>query len=72
LSLNLEEISQLILDMENETKAIKDELYKICWFMRGGVTISEAYLMDYDDRKIVGKIIENNLETTKTSGLPFF
>jgi len=58
--------------MENETKAIKDELYKICWFMRGGVTISEAYLMDYDDRKIVGKIIENNLETTKTSGLPFF
>ena len=72
MSLDLEGINRLVLDMENETKAIKDELYKICWFMRGGITISEAYLMDYDDRKIVGKIIESNLETTKTSGLPFF
>jgi len=72
LSLDLEEINQLVLDMENDSKALKDELYKICWFMRGGVTISEAYNMDIDDRKIIGNIIESNLETTQKSGMPFF
>lgn len=72
MSLDLEEINQLVLDMENDSKALKDELYKICWFMRGGVTISEAYNMDIDDRKIIGNIIESNLETTQKSGMPFF
>ena len=58
--------------MEGEIKAIKEDLLRICWFMRGGVTLSEAYDLDHKDREIIGKIIESNLETTKTSGLPFF
>ena len=72
MSLSLEEIDQLSQDLEKETKAIKDELFRICWFMRGGVTITEAYQLDYQDRSVIGKIIESNLETTKESGLPFF
>lgn len=58
--------------MEGEVKAIKDELFKLCWFMRGGITIEQAYMLDLDERKIIGKIIESNLETTQKSGLPFF
>jgi hypothetical protein len=58
--------------MEGEVKAIKDELFKLCWFMRGGVTIEQAYMLDLDERKIIGKIVESNLETTQKSGLPFF
>ena len=58
--------------METEVKALKDDLFRICWFMRGSVTISEAYNLDHTDREIIGKIIESNLETTKSSGLPFF
>jgi hypothetical protein len=58
--------------MEREIEAIKEDLYKICWYMRGGVTISEVLEMDYRDRVIIGRIIEENLETTKNSGLPFF
>lgn len=58
--------------MEKETKAIKEEILKICWFMRGGVTLNEAYLLDFNDREIISGIIKENLETTKTSGLPFF
>jgi len=72
LSLSLNEIDQLSQDLEKETKAIKDELFRICWFMRGGVTITEAYQLDYQDRSVISKIIESNLETTKESGLPFF
>lgn len=58
--------------MEGEVKALKDELFKICWFMRGGITIEQAYMLDIDERKIISKIIEGNLETTQKSGLPFF
>jgi hypothetical protein len=29
-------------------------------------------MLSYEDRVIIGKIIERNLETTKESGLPFF
>jgi hypothetical protein len=70
--MDLEQINQLVQDMETETKAIKADLLKLCWFMRGGVTISEAYELDLQDREVIGKIIESNLETTKTTGLPFF
>jgi hypothetical protein len=68
----MDQIDQLSKSMENESKAIKDELFKFCWYMRGGMTISEAYLLSIEDREIIGKIISDNLETTKKSGLPFF
>lgn len=70
--LSLDEINQLVKDMENETRAVKEDLFRICWFMRGGVTITEAYELDLQDREAISKIIESNLETTKESGLPFF
>lgn len=72
LYLDIEEIKKFLEQYDRDTKAIKDELFRICWFMRGGVTIAEAYMLSSEDRNIIGKIIESNLETTKESGLPFF
>jgi hypothetical protein len=40
--------------------------------MRGGVSYSEAHEMTIEERTLVGKLIKDNLETTKESGLPFF
>lgn len=40
--------------------------------MRGGVTMSEAYELDIEDRKLIGQLVKDNLETTKKSGMPFF
>ena len=40
--------------------------------MRGGLTLSEAYETTPEDREVIAKLIEENLETTKESGLPFF
>lgn len=62
----------LVDKMENETKALKQELFKMCWFMRGGLTMSEAYQLDHTDREIIGALIKENLEITKESGMPFF
>lgn len=70
--MDLEQINQLVQDMENETKAIKDEIFRLCWYMRGGLSLTEAYEMDIGDREIIAKIVESNLEITKSSGMPYF
>jgi hypothetical protein len=71
LSLDLEGINALVVDYDRETKALKDELYRMCWYMRG-MPPSEAFMLSFEDREIIGKIIEKNLEITKESGQPFF
>ncbi len=42
------------------------------WYMRGGLTYTEAMNLSHSEREIVSDIIKENLETTKKSGLPFF
>jgi hypothetical protein len=40
--------------------------------MRGGLTIEEAWQLDWDSRIAISDLIKSNLETTKDTGLPFF
>jgi len=72
LTWSLDEILAEAKKLEKEQSALREELLKICWYMRGGVTLDEAYAMSYQDRSIVGDIVKDNMETTKKSGLPFF
>jgi hypothetical protein len=65
-------IEKLVKQYESDTKAIKDELMRICWFMRGSVSYFDSLMLDVEEREIIGKIIKDNLETTKESGMPFF
>lgn len=58
--------------MDREAEAIKNDTLKICWFMRGGLTYTEAMLISPGEREMIGKLVKENLETTKKSGLPFF
>jgi len=58
--------------MDREVEAIKRSLYQMCWYMRGGITIEQLYMLEPIDRTIISNIIKENLETTKESGLPFF
>ena len=39
--------------------------------MRGGVNLNQLYQLDSKDRLIIGKIIEENLEITKNTGIAF-
>ncbi len=58
--------------MEKEIEAIKEELFRCSWFMRGGISLDQLLSVDRKDIEIVQKIIKQNLETAKESGLPFF
>ena len=42
------------------------------WYMRGGVTYEDVLNMSSDEREEIKKIIDNNMEVTKKSQLPFF
>jgi hypothetical protein len=72
LTLSHEQVIAWLDRMDRESKAIKEDLISMCWFMRGSITYDDAMLLSNEDRKIITKIIEKNLETTKKSGLPFF
>ena len=72
MSLDNESIVALINSYDKDSKALKKTLLKMCWFMRGGLTLEEVYTLGYQDREIINKIIEENLETTKETKLPFF
>lgn len=51
---------------------MKLELSKLCWYMRGGLSLEEAYWTSPEDREVMGKLIEENIETTKKTQMPFF
>ena len=59
-------------DFDNQTKNLKLELMKVCWFMRGGMSWNEALVLSPDEREIVSQLVKENMETTKKSGQPFF
>jgi|TARA_B100000809_G_scaffold160588_1_gene157981 hypothetical protein len=67
-----DDVIGLINDYEKEVGAIKQELFKLVWYMRGGVSLNEMYNSSQKDRKIIMDLISDNLKTTKDSGMPFF
>ena len=70
--MDLDEILAEVDRLDKESKALKLDLLKLCWYMRGGITIDEAFSMSVEDREIVGELVKENLETTKKTGMPFF
>lgn len=72
MTLNSDEISQLVDRMEKEVKNIRREILKICWYMRGGLSYEEAMNLGFQERDIISGIINENLETTKKTQMPFF
>lgn len=72
LTLTMEEINSVVEELDSESKALKKELFKMAWFMRGSLSIDEAYMLDYHDRTIISEVIKENLETTKETRMPFF
>jgi hypothetical protein len=69
--MSLPEILRLTEKMDKEAKALKKDILKMCWYMRG-LSYSEAMHLSWEERELVSEIIKENLDTTKKTGLPFF
>ena len=72
MTLSNDEIVDLLEKMEKESKAMRDNVLRLCWYMRGSIDYSDGMLLSRIDREIINNIIKDNLETTKKSQLPFF
>ena len=44
----------------------------MAWYMRGGISYDQVLQLSVSERKIISDIVNENMETTKKSGLPFF
>jgi len=58
--------------MDREINDIRMEALRMSWYMRGGLTYETAMQLSVSERKLIGQIIKENMETTKKSGMPFF
>jgi hypothetical protein len=58
--------------MEKEAMDIRQEALKMSWYMRGGLSYEQALQLSTAERKLIGDLVKDHLETTKKSGLPFF
>ena len=72
LTLDSEGIKKLIDTYDKEVTDIKRNCLQMAWHMRGGASYEDILNMSANERQAINKIIEQNLETTKSSGLPYF
>jgi hypothetical protein len=61
----------LIKRFENQAKQIKDEIFRLSWYMRGGVSSHDLFhVYSYEDREIIGRIIDENIKASAEAGMP--
>jgi hypothetical protein len=57
---------------EKESKALRDEALRLSWYMRGGLSYGDAMMLSNEERILIGKLIKENIDITKKTGVPFF
>jgi hypothetical protein len=72
LTLDDDEIGLMLEDYDTQARAIKDEMLRFVWWMRGGLSYDDALYLGHYENEIVRQIIKENMETTKNTGMPFF
>ena len=69
--MSFQEIEEYLVGLEHEVKEFKKELFRISWYMRGGITVNDLlYNYGYDDREAAYAIINENIENTKNAQMP--
>jgi hypothetical protein len=62
------EIEAYLTRLEEGIKSYKSQLYRLCWYMRGGVTIDNLlFELTQEDIQIMNAIVQDNIEITKKS-----
>jgi hypothetical protein len=72
LRLKQAQAEKLFQDMSNEVKAIEFNNIKLSWYSRGGIPFADVMNMSSQQLEAVAKMIDENLELTKKSQMPFF
>ena len=67
----MSEIQDKLIRLEQQVKQFKEDLFRISWYMRGGVTVTDLlHTYTSEDREMIYTIINENIEATKISQMP--
>ena len=72
LTMSSQDMLNYFNQLDRESKALKEEVIKLCWYMRGALSYDEGMLLSAEDRSQIAKLVKENLETAKKTGMPFF
>jgi hypothetical protein len=72
LRLSPEGVKKLLDGYEKYVEDIKSSAVSMAWYMRGGISYGDILNMSVPERESVRKLIDENLETTKKTQMPFF
>ena len=71
LRLDHEGVKKLIEGYDKEVSDIKRICMKLTWYMRGGTSYTDVLNMSYAEREMINKLVEENIELTKKTQMPF-
>ena len=64
------DIEDYLTRLEEGIKNYKSQLFRLCWYMRGGVTIDNLLFdLSLEDIQLMNNIVQDNIEVTKKSGI---
>jgi hypothetical protein len=72
LNLPGDEIGPFVEKLDQEAGALRANCLRLSWLMRGGADYETVMNMSFAERTLINKLAEENIETTKKSGLPWF
>jgi hypothetical protein len=67
-----DQIEKLTDGMVKQAKEIKKNAFVLSWHTRGSVSYTDVLNLSSDEIDSLNEMIDNNMETTKKSKLPFF
>ena len=70
MALGNEDVVKLLQQFDNESKALQKELLEISWYMRGGISYSEASMLSPSERTQIAEIIKHNIKNVNETKLP--
>ena len=70
--MSYDQIEKLYEEMVKEVEQIELNAEKLSWYMRGGCSYETILNMSAREINNLHKIVDENLELTKKSKLPFF
>jgi hypothetical protein len=59
-------------DMVKEAESIDSNAFDLSWWMRGGATYNDIMNMSSKQISHISKLIDEHMETTKKTKMPFF
>jgi hypothetical protein len=67
-----DQIEKYTDDMVKDAEAIDANAFDLGWWMRGGVTYNDIMNMSTKQVGYINKIVDDHMETTKKTKMPFF